>query len=336
MTNIYEIAKKAGVSHMTVSRTFNNPEMVNIKTREKIIKIADKLNYRPSLIAQSMRTKRTKYIGLILPDIINPFFPEIVRGVDDCARKNKYNVILVNTDNDYKIQTSSMHMFINRGVDGIILSGIAGGKKDKEFIKKIISRKIPVILIDRYIPDINCAYVITDNFKAAYDATRYLISLGHKKIGVISSPQKIKIFQDRLKGFKQALIDNELLSYENNYIVEGEESIENGYTSMGKLLKINNKITAVFAMCDFIAFGVYKYLKENNIRIPEDISVISIDDIYTSSIITPPLTTMAQKKYKMGFKAMEILINIIEKKNIKRNNIILEAELMERDSCRKI
>lgn len=335
MTNIYEIAKKAGVSHMTVSRSFNNPEMVNIKTRQKIIKIADQLNYRPSLIAQSMRTKRTNYIGLILPDIINPFFPEIVRGVEDCARKNEYNVILVNTDNDYKIETSSMYMFINRGVDGIILSGIAGGRKDKEFIKKIISRKIPVILIDRYIPDINCAYVITDNFKAAYDATKYLIGLGHKKIGVISSPQKIKIFQDRLKGFKQALVDSGL-PYENNYVVEGEESIESGYTSIEKLLIIDNKITAVFAMCDFIAFGVYKYLKEKNIKISEDISVISIDDIYTSSIITPPLTTMAQKKYEMGFKAAEILINgIIKKKNIKRN-IILEAELMKRDSCRKI
>ncbi len=335
MTNIYEIAKKAGVSHMTVSRSFNNPEMVNKKTRQKIMKIADELSYRPSLIAKSMRTKRTNYIGLILPDIINPFFPEIVRGVDDCARKNEYNVILVNTDNDYEIETSSMYMFINRGVDGIILSGIAGGKKDKEFIKKIISRKIPVILIDRYIPDINCAYVITDNFKAAYNVTRYLIGLGHKKIGVISSPQKIKIFQDRLKGFKQALTDYRL-SYKNNYVVEGEESIESGYISMRELLKTSNKITAVFAMCDFIAFGVYKYLKENDIRIPEDISVISIDDIYTSSIITPPLTTMAQKKYEMGFRAVEILINSITgNKNIKKN-IILEAELMERGSCRRI
>ena len=103
MTNIYKIAKKANVSHMTVSRVFNNPELVNKKTREKIIKIADELNYRPSLIARSMRTKRTHYIGLILPDIINPFFPEIVRGVDDYSRKNDYNVILVNTDNDYEV-----------------------------------------------------------------------------------------------------------------------------------------------------------------------------------------------------------------------------------------
>jgi DNA-binding LacI/PurR family transcriptional regulator len=335
MTNIYEVAKKANVSHMTVSRVFNSPELVNANTRKKILKIANELNYKPNPIARSMRTNKTNYLGLVLPDIINPFFPEIVRGVDDCARENNYNVILVNTDNDYDTETSSIHMFVNRRVDGIIISGIAGGKKDKEFIRKILIREIPVILIDRYIPDINCAYVITDNFKAAYDATEYLIKLGHKKIGVISSPQKIKIFQDRLRGYRKALHDNGITCKED-LIIEGEESIDSGYRSVQELLEKSNKITAIFAMCDFLAFGIYKYMKENKLRIPEDISIISIDDIYTSSIISPGLTTMAQKKYNMGYSAAKILINAIEKGVNPRKKIVLEAELMERDSCSKL
>ena len=335
MTNIYEIAKKANVSHMTVSRAFNNPELVNKKTREEIIKIADELNYRPSLIARSMRTKKTHYIGLILPDIINPFFPEIVRGVDDYARKNDYNVILVNTDNDYEKQTLSLYMFIDRGIDGIIMSGIAGGKKDKKFITKIIKRNIPAVLIDRFIPELQSSYVITNNFKAAYDATNYLIKLGHKKIGVISSPQKIKIFQDRLKGYKQALMDNNI-DYRENFIAEGEESIKSGYDTIKKLLTEVNNFTAIFAMCDFMAFGVYKYCQEKNIKIPDDISVISIDDIYTSALITPPLTTMAQQKYEIGFNAAKILIDSIKKDTLPKNQTILEAKLIERGSCRKI
>jgi len=335
MTNIYEIAKKAKVSHMTISRVFNNPDLVNKKTRERIIKIADELGYRPSLIARSMRTKRTNYIGLILPDIINPFFPEIVRGVDDYARKNKYNVILVNTDNDYDIETSSLNMFVSRSIDGLIFSGIAGGKKDSVFVGEIIEKKIPVVLVDRYIPDLDSSYVITNNFQAAYDATNYLIGLGHRRIGVVSSPQKIKIFKDRLKGYRQALEENKI-KYDKELIVEGEESIESGFLTTKRLLEKTNHITAVFTMCDFMAFGAYRYCKQNSIRIPEDVSIISIDDIFTSSLITPPLTTMAQQKYEMGFNAAKILIDSINKNKIPKKKTVLDALLVERDSCKKI
>ena len=335
MTNIYEIAKKLSISHMTVSRAFNKPELVSKKTREKIFQIADDLNYRPSMIARSMRTRKTNYIGLILPDIINPFFPEIVRGVEDYARKNHHNIILVNTDNDYDIQNSSLDMFINRGIDGIIISGIAGGKKDTLFISKIISKKIPVVLIDRYIPELNISHVITDNFKTAYDATKYLISLGHSKIGVISSPQKIKIFQDRLKGYKSALVDNNI-NFKEDLVAEGEESMQSGFITTKGLFNKGNNFTAIFAMCDFMAFGAYQYCRENKIIIPDDISIISIDDIYTSSLLTPPLTTMAQKKYDMGFIATKIIIDSIKRNKMPNKQVILEAELIERNSCRKI
>lgn len=335
MPNIYDIAKKAGVSHMTVSRVFNKPELVGKKTREKITKIANDLNYRPSAIARSMRTKKTNYIGLILPDIINPFFPEIVRGVDDYARKNGFNIILVNTDNDYNIQNASLEIFVNRGVDGLILSGVAGGKKDTIFINEILSKNIPVVLIDRYIPELNSSYVITDNFKAAYNATQYLINFGHKKIGIISSPQKIKIFQDRLNGYESALSASNI-PFNKELVVECEENIIDGYVSTKELFKRDNEFTAIFAMCDFIAYGAYRYCIENNINIPEDVSIISIDDINTSALLHPPLTTMAQKKYEMGFQAAKILVDSIKKGKIPKKQVVLESELIERQSCKKI
>ncbi|MDD3818582.1 MAG: LacI family DNA-binding transcriptional regulator [Actinomycetota bacterium] len=335
MVNIYEIAKKAGVSHMTVSRAFNNPELVSEKTRNKIMKIANESGYRPSQVARSMRTKKTNYIGLILPDIINPFFPEIVRGVDDYARKDKYNVILANTDNDYEVQASLVEMFLSRGIDGIILSGIAGGKKDTELLNNIIKKGIPTVLIDRYIPDVNSSYVITDNFRAAYDATNYLVGLGHERIGVISSPQKIKIFQDRLRGYKAALNDNDIV-FRDEYIFEGDESISSGYKTAKNLFTKYDDFTAIFAMCDFMAFGIYKYCRENNIIIPDDLSVISIDNIYTSAFLTPPLTTMSQKKYEMGYSAAKILIESIKKNKIPDTQLVLKAKLIERQSCKKV
>lgn len=335
MVTIYDIAKKAGVSHMTVSRVFNNPDLVNKKTREKIVNISNDIGYRPNQIARSMRTKRTNCIGLILPDIINPVFPAIVRGVEDYAKQNKYNVILVNTDNDYRVESDSLNMFFSRNIDGLIFSGIAGGTKDSTIVNKIIEKEIPVVLIDRYIPNLNVSYVITNNFQAAHDATNYLIRLGHKRIGVISSPQKIKIFKDRLKGYKQALKENKI-TYNEEFVFEGEETIESGFLTTKRLLKKNTDITAIFTMCDFMAFGAYRYCKQNSIRIPEDISIISIDDIFTSSLVTPPLTTMAQQKYEMGFNAAKILIDSISKNKVPKKKIVLDALLVERDSCKII
>jgi LacI family transcriptional regulator len=299
------------------------------------MKIANESGYRPSQVARSMRTKKTNYIGLILPDIINPFFPEIVRGVDDYARKDKYNVILANTDNDYEVQASLVEMFLSRGIDGIILSGIAGGKKDTELLNNIIKKGIPTVLIDRYIPDVNSSYVITDNFRAAYDATNYLVGLGHERIGVISSPQKIKIFQDRLRGYKAALNDNDIV-FRDEYIFEGDESISSGYKTAKNLFTKYDDFTAIFAMCDFMAFGIYKYCRENNIIIPDDLSVISIDNIYTSAFLTPPLTTMSQKKYEMGYSAAKILIESIKKNKIPDTQLVLKAKLIERQSCKKV
>lgn len=335
MTTIYEIAKKAGVSHTTVSRVFNKPHLVGEKTREKVFSICLQNDYRPSLIARSMRTKKSNYIGLVLPNIINPFFPEIVKGVYDYAQKHDYHVILVNTENVLETEIASIQMFVDRGIDGVLLSGECGGKKEEEFISKIQNSKIPIVFVDRYLSNIDCSYVINDNFKSGFDATNYLISIGHKNIGVISIQQDVKIFKDRLDGYRKALEINKIF-YDDKIVVEAGKSIQEGYNATKKLLKASKKITAIFSICDYSAFGAYKYCRDNNINIPNEISIISIDNIFTSDLISPPLTTVAQKKYEMGYTAAKILINSLKKDNKPTKQIILEPELIIRESCKQI
>ncbi len=335
MTTIYEIAKKAGVSHTTVSRVFNKPHLVGKTTREKIISVSLENDYRPNLIARSMRTKKSNYIGLILPNIDNPFFSEVVRGAYDCAQKNNYSIILINSDNNFEIEMSSIQMFIDRGIDGVMLSGGCGGKKEEEFISKIQKIKTPVVFIDRYLHNIDSSYVINDNFKSGFEAASYLISLGHKNIGVIAIHQDVKIFKDRLDGYRKALEINGI-AYDSEIIIEAEKSIEEGYLATEKLLKKRKKITAIFSICDFSAFGAYKYCRKNNINIPNQISIISIDNIFTSDLLTPPLTTVAQKKHEMGFTATKILIDSLKKNKIPKKKVILEPELIIRESCKKL
>jgi LacI family transcriptional regulator len=333
--NIHDIANKANVSHMTVSRVFNNPELVSKKTKEKIIKISKELDYRPNLIAKSMRTNKTNTIGLILPNIINPFFPEIVKGVDDYCKKNHYGIIMVNKEDDYKDKIRTLEILLERKIDGILMIPYGTSGSEKLINDTTMNRKIPMVLIDRYISEINCSYVSSDNFSVAYNATKYLIKMGHNKIAVISQPRTISIFYDRLQGYKQALKSNNITP-NKNYIKEYKESIENGYTAAKEILTDNQDITAILTMCDFMAFGVYKYCKENKIDIPNNLSIISIDDIFASALLTPPLTTMAQQKYKMGYTAAKILIDSIKENKLPKKQITLDTILVERESCKSI
>jgi DNA-binding LacI/PurR family transcriptional regulator len=282
-----------------------------------------------------MRTNKTNTIGLILPNIVNPFFPDIVKGIDDYCKKSNYGVIIVNKEENYKDKLIPFEILLERKIDGMLIIPFGTEKDKKNLNDIIITKKIPIVLIDRYISNINCTYVSSNNFKAAYDATNYLIKNGHKKIGVISQPRTISIFLDRIKGYKQALKDNSIV-FKENLITEYEESIENGYFALKDLFSHYDNITAILAMCDYMAYGVYKYCQKNKINIPNDLSVISIDDIFASSLLTPPLTTMTQQKYKMGYIAAKILLNDIINNVTSNQKITLDAKLTKRASCKKI
>ncbi|TDX51573.1 LacI family DNA-binding transcriptional regulator [Orenia marismortui] len=328
---IKDIAKEAGVSTTTVSRVLNDKPDVSEATKKKIQKVIDKLGYNPNGIARGLVLQKTHTIGLIIPDISNPFFPEVAKGVEDRARELNYSVIFCNTDNDKEREKEAIALMKSKHVDGIILSLSISNKEE---LYKLEEKNFDVVQIDRKIPDSNYRAVVIDNTLGAYNATSHLVELGHTKIAHVTGDLEIQTSQDRLEGFKKA-IDNFDLDYKEEWIIEGDFSKESGYQAMKKLLRLEDRPKAVFIANDLMAIGAYEAIFEMGLEIAEDISVVGYDDIEIASIIKPGLTTMTQPKYKLGQTAADILIAKIDsKEDVDDEDIILNPKLIIRDSTR--
>ncbi len=326
---INDIAKIANVSKATVSRVINNKaEGVSVETRDKILKLVDEYSYQPSMIARGLVTKKTKTIGLIIPDIANPFFPLLVRGAEDYAYKFDYHIFLCNTDRSVDKERSYLKSFVEKSVDGVILtSNISEGDSQYELFKK---HNIPCVLLDRHVEfDDYEAGVYLDNVKGAYMATKLLLDHGHERIAFISGPMSVATSTNRLKGFETAC-EEKGVAVQRDLILEGDYSLDSGNKLIHKLLEKNKRFTAVFAGNDMMAFGAMKAMKSKGIIIPDDVEVVGFDNIELSQIVEPALTTIAQPAYKMGAHGAMLLIKLIEGKKLKKKNIILEPELIIR------
>ncbi|SJZ32816.1 transcriptional regulator, LacI family [Selenihalanaerobacter shriftii] len=328
---IKDIAKESGVSITTVSRVLNDKPDVSSKTKEKVKEVIDRLGYKPSGVARGLVLQKTYTIGLIIPDISNPFFPEVARGIEDKAKEMDYSVIFCNTDNDHLAEKEAIKLMKSKQVDGILLSLSI---ENKEELKKLEEDDFPVVQIDRKVPNSELPSVTIDNVLSAYNATEHLIQLGHTQIVHITGDLGTKTAQDRLKGFKKAINGSEI-SYKEEWILEGDYSKESGYNLMKSLLKEPPQPTAIFAANDLMAIGAYGAAYDLGLEIPEDISIVGHDDIDIASVIRPGLTTMVQPKYELGKKAAEILIDELERKNIDKKDEILQPKLIERDSTRE-
>jgi LacI family transcriptional regulator len=328
---IKDIAAKANVSTTTVSRVINNKPDVSDKTKAKIQKIITQNNYQPNDIARGLVLKKTKTIGLIIPDISNPFFPEIIKGVEHKTKDFGYSVIICDTDNQIKQEKSSIDLLLSKQVDGIIMSLSNDSLMDLDAIKE---SNLSIVQLDRNIPDLNYPMVSVDNKVSGYKATKYLIDLGHKKIGHVTGELHTKTAQDRMEGYKKALNDNNL-EINEILIINGDYSKKSGYQAMKKMIN-NQTPTAVFFANDLMALGAYEALDEYNLKIPDDISIIGHDDIDVSSLIQPKLTTMSQPKNKLGKIAAEILLDLIENNKDFSEDVILNTKLVKRQSAKKL
>ena len=333
--SINNIAKLAGVSKSTVSRILNDRGKFSKDTRDKVLQIVKKLNYSPSMVARSLRNRRTKTIGLLLPDIVNPFFPEIMKGVENVALENGYVVILCSSNEDTQKEFMYFHMFENRWIDGIIYSGVTGTEEEVQGVRAILGQGIPVVLMDREIEDYFASVVIIDNENAAYDATTYCFELGHKRIGFIAAPLKVKLFSKRLEGYQKAL-QKHGIEFDESLVIEGDLTIKGGSLAGKELLARKDPPTAIFASNDLMAIGAMKEIQGNGLKVPEHISIIGFDDILTASLVTPALTTIAQPKYEMGMEAMNLLIRMIEKKGASKSKIVLDTQLVVRESTKRL
>lgn len=334
---IKDIARLANVSVTTVSRVINNKsEGVSAETRQKILQLVEELGYKPNAIARGLVTKKTKTIGLIVPDISNPFFPDIARGVEDGAHIYGYNVFLCNTDDDLEKEIEYINALNEKYVDGIIFTG-TGSISSSNFrhIMELIKSGIPVVMMDRRIDSDEIYGVFVDNFEGGYLAARHLVELGHRKIACITGPLKVKNARERLEGYKKALSESGI-EIDERLIYEGDYKMAGGMVGMEKLLKENEEITAVFTCNDLMAYGAYKTIRSLGRRIPDDISVVGFDDIQLSQIVEPSLTTVKQPSYDMGLAAARMLIKLVEGKKVKERVMVFKPQLVVRRSTKKV
>ena len=332
---IKDIANEAGVSATTVSRVLNNKPDVSDQTKQRIEQVIDELNYNPNGIARGLVLNKTHTLGLVIPDISNPFFPEVAKGIEDKAKKLGYSVIFCNTDNHNQGEKEAIELMKSKQVDGMIVS-LAINEQNKQELAELAEENFPIIQIDRKIPKSGFPAVVIDNQTAAYQAVSHLINLGHEKIAHISGDLAVKTAQDRLAGFKEA-IKSARIDLLEKWIKTGDYSRDSGYQQMKDLLNLDDQPTAVFIANDLMALGAYEAIFEAGLKIPEDISIVGYDDIEVASVIRPSLTTISQPEYQLGVTAAELLINSIENdEGLVQEDQILSAELVKRDSSTEI
>jgi LacI family transcriptional regulator len=331
---IKDIAKVAKVSAPAVSMVLRNHPRIGFKTRQRILKIAKRMNYQPNFIARSLVTKKTKTIGLIITSILNPFYPELAKGVEDKAMELGYQIILCSTNYDLKLEKYFINDLQNRGVDGIIFSSVEVHDPN---IQSLTKDKFPFILINRrtYNKAINkkSNYIILNNVLGGYIATEHLYRLGHHRIGIIAGDFNASTAIERLEGTKK-FFKKAKMQFDNRLVVEARFSKELAYQRAKQILTMKNPPTAIFAQNDYMALGAREAILDLGFKIPEDIALIGCDNISISGLKGIEITTIGQKKYEMGKLGAEILIERIENENSgKVRQIMLEPDLIIRNSC---
>ena len=328
MANMTDVAKLANVSTATVSRVIQNPEAVKEKTRIKVLQAIEELNYQPNILARYFRRTETKTILVVVPSIVNNVFPQMIAGIDLVAGQHGYKVLLGNTYQDPEKAYSYIEELKQKQVDGMILLTT---RLDKDVITDIAER-YPVVLTSDFIEGLNVPTVAIDNISSSREAVEHLLQLGHSRIGMITGPLNSLLCRDRLKGYRQALLANEV-AIEGVLIQEGDHTYESGYNQMNKFLALEETPTAIFAANDSMAMGAIKAVKDQNMKVPEDVAVVGFDNIQFSKIFEPALTTIAQPLLEMGKRSMELLLKQIKGEPLTKKQLVLDTKLIIRDSC---
>jgi DNA-binding LacI/PurR family transcriptional regulator len=323
---IYDIAREAGVSATTVSKVINNTGKISDKTRKKILQIMDDLDYRPNVLASAMKGKSTYTIALLIPDIENPIYAEYVKHIEERGQELGYNIVMCNTERDPEKESRHIALLRQKQVDGFI---IAARFSNEELLLKLMKDQIPVALFAFERSEFSIDSVTVDDFLGGYQATVHLLSLGHKRIGVIAEDSISSI--ERIRGFRQA-IANHGLEIDESLILIGDASIEGAELQAGKLLDRKQRPTAIFGYNDLSAIGAMQAARERGINIPDELSVIGFDNTYLCKIAVPKLSSVAMPVHDLGKNVMDLLIKKIEGVESAKQRIRMLPELVIRDS----
>lgn len=323
---IYEVAEEAGVSIATVSKVINNTGNMREETRERVMKTIKELDYHPNLMASALTGKGTQTLGLLVPDISNPFFSAMARHIEDCAHDHGMSVIMCSMDDDIDKEKKYIELLQRKQVDGFI---IASTFHDKELIKGLIKKGIPIVMLAYDDDSLDASIVTVDDFKGGYEAASHLYSNGHRNIAVIAEYTNSSDL--RIYGFRVAL-EARGITFNEHSIFKTTASIENGKTCF-KLIQQqidNDSPTAIFACNDLLAIGVIQGATERGMQIPRDLAIIGFDNTILATTTVPGLTTISQPIADMAERTVEILINTIEKKNSVKKRVLFNPELIVR------
>ena len=329
MPTIKDVARRAGVAPITASRVINNSGYVSAETRRRVEAAIEELGYVPNRVARSLRSKRTQTLALVLTDITNPFWTTVARGVEDAARVGGFSVILGNTDESEPREYEYVQVLLQKQVDGFLLVPARHGARSVALIRR---QKVPLVVLDRTV-EANVDTVRSDSVGGARALTHHLISLGHRRIAMLTGPREVSTAVDRALGYRQAL-EEAGIPVTGDLMRFGPYTQQGGYAMTLSILSLSSRPTAIFAGNNFIAVGALRALREAGLQVPEDMSLVAFDDLPPSFVVEPFLTVAAQRAYEMGQVATQLLLTrLAEQEPGQPQEIVLSTELIVRRSC---
>jgi LacI family transcriptional regulator len=328
MVTIKDIAKSVGVSTATVSHVINETRFVSEPLKKKVHAVIEELGYQPNRIARSLVMQKTHSIGVIISDILNPFYTALVRGLEDATSPLGYNVVLCNTDEDTDKEIDYLKVLLEKRVDGIALA-TCFQDDEHPLLNKL--NQIPVVTIVRKMNCLKSDAVFADNISGAYEAIEHLVSLGHKRISVISGPSGISSGRERLEGAHKAFAKHGIIPNEA-WMRTGDFKRESGYVLAKSILNLKDRPTALFVSNNQMTLGALQAFRELRVKIPKDMSIVGLDDTDWSILLDPPLTVIYQSPYDMGNNAGKMLLQRILKKRKRFKTKVIPAELIQRQS----
>ncbi len=328
---IYDISRALNISASTVSRGLNNNPQVRKEVRRKIIQAANEMGYQPNKFASSLRLKRTRTLGVVLPRIDSHFMSTVISGMEKVAKQEGYQLLISQSEESVSLEAENIRALFNSRVDGFLVS-LSSETKNLDHFQHVFRKNIPVLFFDRVFCQSNCICVVIDNFKLGYDATQHLIDQGCRKIATITGNINRNVYNDRLRGFRQALSDNSV-PFDEDLLIVSNLSYSSGELIVKELMKHESMPDAIFAANDSSAVSTICELKKAGYRIPEDIAIVGFNDDPVSKVVEPNLTTVHYPGREMGEIAASTMIKILEGTQFEKvSTIILNSELIVRQS----
>jgi DNA-binding LacI/PurR family transcriptional regulator len=331
-----DVAKIAGVSVATVSNVLTGKKPVSDELKKRVLEVIKEFDYKVDLVARGLKSKQSFNIGIVMPEITKLFFPDLLTGIEDAAKEFGYTLTYYSTRYDFDMEKQYVKQLQSGWSDGVLIDSCCPLEKQHEWAKELSEMsnskmKMPVVCVDRILDEDILSSVCVDNEKNAHDAVTKLINIGRKRILHISAPLNISIGALRYDGYKRALKEEDI-NFIDKYVLKGDYSAKKAYMLMKDALKDNLTFDGIFAANDQTAIGALKALKEKGVRVPDKVAIIGFDNSFPGTLVEPSLSTYNVPKYKMGYEAFRLLLNRMDNLQAPIQNLVLEADFIERQS----